>query len=790
MQEYSPTLTIVCQSQESFELYCLVLEPLGFASVVCSDFDQHNLQTINSDIVCIDLTNETQMRAIYEFMEYFQGALVLLSPFSRYSFEISPKSDYFYVAKPIHFEDLLVMLKNIKQSIITKRYIKKQNALIVEMTDTAPVRMGVFDISGKLIYANKQYRLAYSITEIYEKITFDSLLHCGIDFEQIRVNLSHSDVYTREQEQDNKWFQSRFYYILEKNYIAHICIDVTDAKYELETLTKEALFFKYTNEGVAITNKNAEILSVNTAFCKITGYTKEEVIGRSTKILASGMHHKDFYINLWDSLKYHNFWQGEIWNRRKNGEIYPEWLSISAVDDPKTKEKTYMALFTDISSLKESDKKLHFYANHDHLTGLFNKAQFENMLTAVIKRSQRNKQKFALLFLDLDFFKEVNDTYGHNVGDLLLKYVASKFQSTLRSQDILARIGGDEFNIILEDISSEQDAIVIAQKLADSFKDPVVIQDYSCFVSLSIGVSIFPYHGVDAINLAKNADAAMYEVKKNGRNGIMVYNSKFTANLLERVSLQNDLKKMLQNHQIEVYFQPVIDAKTNTIHHAEALARWNHPQRGFISPEVFIPLAEQHGQIIELGAQILQKSLEYLQTILLKYPDFKLAINMSPREFFDDNYIINLVKKVYDFGLDPRHLELEITETHVMQNHKIAVKKLQELRDKGFTLTIDDFGTGYSSLNYLKMFPISKLKIDKSFVLNMLTDRADEAIVKSSINLAKIFGLEVQAEGVELSAHVDILGKMECDYLQGFYFSQALEFDSFMDFLEKFQTNV
>ena len=555
--------------------------------------------------------------------------------------------------------------------------------------------------------------------------------------------------------------------------IVEVSIDQTENKLHLESLKKSAQFFEQSNEGAIITDKDGIIITTNSSFCNITGYTKDEAIGNSTSLLNSGIHDKSFYENMWDSLSHYSKWQGEIWNKRKNGEVYPEWLSITKLIDPRSKEINYMAIFTDITSLKEADKKLHFYANHDHLTGLLNKVQFENILNQTINSAVRNNKKFALMFIDLDYFKDVNDTSGHNVGDMVLKEVSSRFLKTLRKEDIVARIGGDEFNVIVDNIIQESDIILLADKLNEAIKKPFHIDGKRFYLSLSIGISIFPYHGLNVIDLQKNADSAMYEVKENGRNGVLLYNKKFTDTLMKKVSLHSDLKKAIKNEEFEVYYQPVVDTKKNIIVGAEALIRWNHSKKGFISPEEFIHVAEHHGLINDIGKFVIRKVCEDLPKLLNKFgKDFILAFNVSSKEFAHDDYIKQLLELVKDFNISAENLELEITETYIMQNHTIAIEKMQELRKHGFNIAIDDFGTGYSSLSYLKKFPINKIKIDKSFVLDITTDQDDNDMVKAIINIAKIFNLEVQTEGVETLEHLKILKELSADIAQGYFYSK------------------
>jgi len=785
MSSYQPSCVIVSDHLESHALYEEVLRAEGFERISSTSLSSLSLSGAKGDIYLIDISKREDFELVEALFEDYTSEVILISAF-KFVAKKRGKKTYIEISKPIQFTKFTSVLRALTYEINKSKELQTQQGLLTQTVEFLPTRVAIYDKNSKLIYANRAYLDALNVREVEEEYFFDDAPLCNLTFKEILHALSKERVFSAEREKDTRWFRSHFYHIQREEYIVHLCSDVTEKKSEHETLNREALFFKYTNEGVLITDDRGTILSVNAAFCKITGYTMDEAIGKSTKLLSSGIHTEDFYENMWESLRHHGAWQGEIWNRRKNGEIYPEWLSISLAVDPKTQQKNYLALFTDISSIKETDKKLHFYANHDHLTGLLNRSQFENMLQRAIKTAQRSEKKFALMFIDIDHFKEVNDTFGHNVGDLLLKNVSSIFQKTLRAQDLIARIGGDEFTILLETIESESDVLSIAEKLLGVTREPIVIEGHSCFISLSIGVAIYPTHGLDTSVLSKNADAAMYEVKKRGRDGVMLYNENFTDILMRRVLLQNDLKQALEKRELTVYFQPVVDAKTMKINKAEALIRWYHPKKGFISPEEFIPIAEQHGMILSLGREVLLQCFTFLPLALEQMSDFELAINISARELFDENYIENFFELVDDFGVDVKHIELEITETHVMRNHVEAIEKFKALKAKGVSLAIDDFGTGYSSLNYLKSFPIDKLKVDKSFVLGSLEDSGDRAIIESVVGLARSFSLKVQAEGVETAAHAALLKELGSDYLQGYHFAKAMSAHEFLEFTKIF----
>ena len=743
--------------------------------------------TIKTKVVVIDISVLKSIEKLKDFILPKHCFIFLILPFKG-NF-IPPKNfanrSLHTLEKPLNIKRFYNMLRSVKENVFKLEYLKDKENILINLVDQSPFRIGVYDSHGKLLYANRKYIQANHIENIIKDHYFDELIQCQMDFAKIKYYLKTNEIFTTQKEYQARWYKSYFYYLEDKKTIVHQCSDITSEKIQLDQLQKAAKFFEETKEAVTLTDKNGIIILANKAFCEITGYTMSEAIGQPTSILSSGFHDKNFYENLWDNLRYHGRWQGEIWNKRKNGEIYPEWLSISKIVDYKTDEINYMAIFTDITSLKDADEKLHFYANHDHLTGLINRVQLENMMDYTIKNAQRNQKSFALLFIDLDHFKEVNDTYGHDVGDVVLKEVASRIQKSLRKEDIVARIGGDEFNVVLADLSNDSDAIDVGNNLNDAIKKPIVVDNNSFYLSLSIGVAIYPKHGLDSVTLAKNADQAMYEVKNNDRDGVLLYNSDYSTELLQKITLKNDLKKTIEQEKLEVYYQPVYDLHTHKICGAEALVRWNHPQKGFIPPDQFVLIAENHGMIMQLGEFVIKKVYEDIPMIIETFgKDFTISINMSSKEFAHKLYVDKIIEFTKDFQIDFRNIELEITETYIMQNHIIAAQKLQKLKDAGFGLAIDDFGTGYSSLSYLKKFPIDKLKIDKDFVLNLLEDKSDQAIVKTIIHIADIFNLKVQAEGVESLKHLDMLEQFGCDIAQGFYYCKPIPLKAFLEFKE------
>lgn len=781
--------TLITDSSISIDFYKDYLLKIDFEISEIINLDKPTKNNVVKNIIClIDIRNKESLEKLENLNFQTNSFLIFIIPFFEKFVQASKfvdNSNYYVIQKPLDFEKLKFILQECKSGFKQQQYLENKENLLIHMVDDSVLRIASFNIKGKLVYANKQYLNANKIDDIFVNILFDELINCKVNFNEILHHLKTHQYFVIKKEQDNKWHKSYFYYTKDRTNVVHVCMDITSERQELDKLKKTSEFFEQTNEAVIITDQFSKIIAVNRAFCSITGYTKDEAIGKRTNILKSGVHEKSFYENLWLSLEHHNKWQGEIWNKRKNGEIYPEWLSISKFIDYDTKEINYMAIFTDISSLKEADKKLHFYANHDHLTGLLNRIQFENMINHTIQSSARNHKKFALLFIDLDYFKDVNDTYGHDVGDLVLKEVASRIRNHLRKEDIVARIGGDEFNAVITDIKEESDVISIANNINEIIKKPIVVKEKTFYLSLSIGISLYPKHGIDTVSLSKNADQAMYEVKKNGRDGVLLYDTTFSADLINKVTLKNDLKKAIEAEELEVYYQPVFNLKDKKLFGAEALVRWNHHKKGFISPEIFIQVAERHAMINALGKLVVQKVYEDIPLILNQFGlDFKVAINISSKEFAQVDYVSDIIQTTKDFNIDFKNIELEITETYIMQNHEEAVNKMLQLKEAGFSLAIDDFGTGYSSLSYLKTFPIDKLKIDKSFVLDILKDEDDKAIVKTILSIAKVFDLEVQAEGVETVSHLNMLQKLGCDIAQGYYYSKPIPLEKLLKFKE------
>ncbi len=550
--------------------------------------------------------------------------------------------------------------------------------------------------------------------------------------------------------------------------------DITERKHSEEKLRLGATVFDYIADGVVMTDAAGFIVAVNPAFTQITGYSEAEAIGKTPAILRSGRQNQAFFDSLWGELLATGFWRGEIWNRRKNEELYLEWLTISAVRNAQGVCTHYVGVFSDITLVKESQEKLDHLAHHDPLTGLPNRLLFNDRLSHAILRASRDPRPLALLFIDLDRFKNVNDTLGHHIGDELLRQVAQALASKVRDGDTLARLGGDEFILLLEDTDGKYGAGVVADKLMSVFEQPFVVVTHELFVTASVGISIFPDDGDDVNLLIRNADVALYQAKAHGRNAYRFYSSEMTGEGIERLRLENMLRRSIEKAEIFLNYQPQIDIETGKLIGVEALVRWHHPELGLVPPVKFIPLAEDTGFINQLGKWVLFEACRQM----VRWDDAglrveKIAVNLSVKQFERGSIVAMVSQILTETGLEPHRLQLEVTESVIM-NTGDALSFIRGLSDIGVGLAIDDFGTGYSSLAYLKQMPVQTLKIDRSFIMDIGTNPDEEAIAIAIIQLGKSMHLSVVAEGVETQEQVDFLRREGCHYAQGYFYSRPV----------------
>ncbi len=563
-----------------------------------------------------------------------------------------------------------------------------------------------------------------------------------------------------------------------------VLTDITARRRADEALRQSAAVFESATEAIIIADVQANIVAVNKAFCVITGYSEAEVVGKNPRLMRSGKHDRHFYEKLWGRIAETGRWQGEIWNRRKNGEIFPAWQSITAILDDEGAVRHYVSVFSDISSIKQSQEQLDYLAYHDPLTALPNRLLFEDRLEHALTRARRERHQVAVLFLDLDRFKNVNDSLGHPVGDELLLKAADRLLQQVRKEDTVARLGGDEFVIVMEQIDDPQDAAVLARKLITTIHEPLDIKGHLLQVTVSIGISIYPRDGEYVETLVRNADAALYRAKEEGRNDFQFYTAELTTSVAERLDLETALRGALARGELLLHYQPRLALSGGAVVGAEALLRWQSVKHGLISPDRFIPLAEETGLIVAIGEWVLREACRQARQWLDMGAQFDtIAVNVSGVQMQRSDFAEMVASALADSGLPARHLELEITEGFIMQKAEQAIAMLARLKAQGVSIAIDDFGTGYSSLSYLKRLPIDNLKIDRSFVRDIPQDQDDEAIARAVIALAKSLRLKVIAEGVETSEQEAFLQDRGCDEAQGYFYSRPLPAESFLEWM-------
>jgi diguanylate cyclase (GGDEF)-like protein/PAS domain S-box-containing protein len=570
--------------------------------------------------------------------------------------------------------------------------------------------------------------------------------------------------------------------------------DITERKQAEHALRIAATAFE-SLEGLLVTDADRRILQVNRAFTEMTGYAAEEIIGKTASFLKSGRQDDEFYRQMRERLDQSGYWQGEIWNRRKNGEIFPVWLAISAVKGPDGAVTNYVGASTDITEHKAAEDQIRSLAFFDPLTKLPNRRLLLDRLEHALANSQRYGHYGAVMFLDVDNFKALNDTQGHAIGDLLLAEVAQRLQASVREGDTVSRLGGDEFIIMLEGLSEDgaqaaSQAEAVAEKIQDAIIRPYALRcgedgrtkDFHC--TASIGISLFLGHVEKVDELLKRADVAMYQAKSAGRNTVRFFDPDMQAALEARTAMESELRHALANGEFELHYQVQVDRQQRLIG-AEVLLRWNNPGRGIVSPAAFIPLAEETGLIVPIGLWVLHSACVRLKawSVDPARRDLKLAVNISPRQFRQSDFVSQVMDVLTQTGAVPSRLKLEMTEGLVLDNVEDTIEKMQALRALGIEFSMDDFGTGYSSLSYLKRLPLSELKIDRSFVHDLSTDANDATIVRTVITMGRTLGLDVIAEGVESEEQREFLYKNGCSAFQGYLFGHTVPNGEFEELL-------
>ena len=683
--------------------------------------------------------------------------------------DASGKDEYAQLSRRINeFLDTIEEEKN------NRLIAEEENRILAQFTNGNPYPVMRVDGNGSILYVNKasielmkSWDIAYN-TKLPDNLV-EMIREFGGDFSDFE--------YRRNDRTYNimlSYFENQMSYYL-------LISDITVRKEEEYLLLMSESVFSHTMEGIVITDPDGKIVRVNPAFSHICGYEEWEVLGENPSILRSDHHGEDFFREMWTSLNKTGTWTGEIWNRRKNGEPYPEWLTINRVSDDAGRLIHYVGIFKDISDIKESEEKLRYQVSHDALTGLPNRILFEDRLNRAIARAERNRYNLAVLFLDMDNFKNINDSLGHQAGDDFLKIIGERLQLSCRGEDTVARLGGDEFVILIPELTEQHNIIEITGRIQKTVGKSLLFSTHELHPSVSIGVTVFPEDGNTPALLMKNADLAMYKAKDSGKGTYSLFNREMNRQVKKRMELESQLKKSLQKREMHLMYQPKVSVRTGRITGLEALIRWNNEKLGPISPVDFIPLAEESGFIHHLGDWVLKKALVALSKLhKAGAADWEMAVNLSPRQFRDHNLTGRIESIIGRSGIDPGRINLEITEHAAMEESDQSLEIVSRLKQLGVRISIDDFGTGYSSYSYLKLFEVDCLKIDKSFVDEVPRDEKTSSIMRNIIDLGHTLNMEVVAEGVEDEDQKAFLEQNGCDVIQGYYFYKPMSLEELL----------
>ncbi|MCB1174599.1 MAG: EAL domain-containing protein [Leptospiraceae bacterium] len=667
--------------------------------------------------------------------------------------------------------------------------VKMQQAL-----DQSPASIIITDRRGTIEYANPMFETTsgYSAVEVIGKNP--RILKSGdtsdADYEEMWQTITSGKVWrgqfhNRRKDGTIYWEAASISPVLdsEGQIIQFVAVkeDITARKRAEDQLRMNAAVFDTVSEGITITDKDNRIKAVNPAFTLITGYSAEEVIGKDPSVLSSGRHDAEFYQNMWQQLYTSGSWSGEIWNRKKSGAVFPEWLSLSVIRDATGVIQEHVAVFLDITRRKDNEAQIQYQANYDALTGLPNRNLLDDRLEKAIAVANRENWLMALLFLDLDRFKAVNDTHGHVTGDELLAQVAHILQGSLRESDTVGRFGGDEFVIILEDLESTNQVVDVSNRIIHALSQPLAVEDKVFYIGCSIGICVYPDDGQNADQLMVHADLAMYKSKEAGGNCYQFFTNSMNESAHQRQRREIDLRSAIQNREFVVHYQPIVDLSSGRIVSNEALVRWNHPAEGLLNPAEFIQIAEDNSLIHQITYQVLEEACR--QTVLwnqnrAEEERIGLSVNLSARHVKQGLHGDALSYILKESGLQPELLQLEITESSMLQDSMEIMEWIFGLKARGVMLAIDDFGTGFSALGYLQKFPLDTLKIDRSFIKDLDKPDQEASLVRAILALADSLQLKVIVEGVETAGQLAIVQDLGCRYIQGFYFSKAQSADA------------
>jgi len=690
-------------------------------------------------------------------------------------------------SKYIEFLKGVLWRQDRKLSKTQREYQTQRSHLENLLNSSLDMSIVVTDLQFKIVYLNLDGALMFRMG-VGEMIgaPLNQLLKCDSiheqSLQQIQQELAEKGEYwfihLRSRDNCMRHIESRLTPMHEDDHLVGYTLvsrDITDKLYTEKRLLLASHVFEYAIEGIMVTDDKGIIQAVNPAFTEITGYSAEEAIGKNPRMLQSTRQAGEFYTKMWKQLLDTGHWQGEIWNRRKSGEVYPQRLTISSVKDLNGNVIQFTAVFYDITDIKEKEEKINHRAYHDPLTELPNRLLFMDRLDQAITRARRNGNQVTVMFIDIDYFKRLNDTQGHRAGDEFLQHISVEFRSLLRDQDTVSRFGGDEFTILLDANNNVEQGIVVAQKILTLFKKPFRIDGNEMYLGASIGIASYPGDGSNSEVLLKNADTAMYHAKENGRNQYQVFKPEMEVRIKQRVSLESELRKALGNNQLHIHYQPIINLHSQRITSIEALLRWNNESDDAVSPDQFIPIAEESGLIVPIGEWVLQQTCRQISEWQVDdVTGLAISVNISARQFREKELLSTIERILDETQLSPEQLHLEITESSMMDDMESSIATLKALKALGISILMDDFGTGYSSLTCLQHFPVDVLKLDHTFIRNIEKDEDTARLAAGIISMAKDLRLKVVAEGVENRAQLRFLEEHGCDMVQGFLFHKPL----------------
>lgn len=678
-------------------------------------------------------------------------------------------------------EYLAYLIQGIDSSTETDTRVERERALQNEIINALPGVFYLFNRQGRFVRWNSNLerltgRNAEEIATTSPLAFFDTN-----DAQQIAESIErvfvegHTEVEGTLRglhgEETPCLFSGHRIFLDGEPHLIGVGVDITELKRAQNERALLASAFEHSPDAMLVTDAQNRILTVNSAFTRMTGYSADEVMGKNPSVLSSGLMPNTFYERMWRAILTEGSWHGEVWDRRKDGSLFPKALRVSAVRDARGRITHHIASFTDITERKRAEERIRFLAMHDPLTRLPNRTELRSRLTQALATAGREQHKLAVMFIDLDRFKLINDTLGHSVGDELLVEVSQRLLAAVRTSDIVARLGGDEFIVVLNHVEGRDAIDMFAKKVLDRLGEPFLLSGQQLHTAASIGVSVFPYDGEDSETLMRCADTAMYHAKSVGRGTFRFFDADLNRATEERLHFEQRLRDAVSTGQLILHYQPQVESRTGNIVGLEALVRWMDPEMGLISPERFIPVAEECGLIGPIGAWVLDEAIRQLAVWRRAgHSNLSLSVNLSAHELKNPDLPPYVSRALVQHGVPPGHLELEVTETAAMGDPHLTIDVLGQLKTIGVELTIDDFGTGYSSLSYLKLLPVGSLKIDRSFVQDMEIDANDAAICAATISLAHNLGLRVVAEGVETATQCRCLTELGCDFMQGYYF--------------------